>query len=586
MAERYHFTDVGERFDRSYGRVNALREDIARTDAGNALTGGDYRGAANALYGAGMLGAGTNVQAIGEGREAMAAKAAKQREDEATAYWAEAAGRLSTIADDAKDDPTAVVGAFDTFFAPKLQELGETPEEIAQVRDLLGRDPRRTLMALGAGAAKKLGYDTSVVGDELVITDKGSGNIVRTYRGSRTYNVPEGGALYREDGGFGVGGPGGGMGEAPDYRIPFDPRVSNPQGGSAETIMPHLIAQESGGNGNAIGPQTRYGQALGSTQMLPETAESMARKLGVPWNPSLMRGDTPRALEYQRMLGQAYLQEGLDKYGGDPEKALMYYHGGPDESIWGPKTRAYAQQVQDRMGRGGDQLAGGSGSDQIAPGGPRLLVRRPKAPKEVDTEARDARQFTQENQLRGQFGNQPAVKDLASVQSHVRTIGAIAQKAKAGQPVTAADDLALIFAFMKMLDPGSVVREGEFANAQNTAGIPDRIRNAYNRAISGTRLSDKQRNEFFETATTVMDNYSNSYADQAERSRSLAESYGLQPDRVAPAPQRPGPRGQAARAAQGENPALAAARAAIQKGAPRDAVIQRLRQNGIDPRGL
>lgn len=579
MADRYHFTDVGERFDRAYGRTNALREDIARSDAGNALTQGDYRGASNALYGAGMLGAGANVQAIGEGREAMAAKAAKQREDDATALWGETAGRLSTIADDAKDDPTAVVGAFDTFFAPKLQELGETPEEIAQVRELLGRDPRRTLMALGAGAAKQQGFEVKIVADEALVFQ--NGKLVNRYRGARTVNVPEGGAVYE------IPGTGGGMGEAPDYRVPFDPRVSNSQGGSADTIMPHLIAQESGGNGNAIGPQTKYGQALGSTQMLPETAEAMARKLGVPWNPSLMRGDTPRALEYQRMLGQAYLQEGLDKYGGDPEKALMYYHGGPDESIWGPKTRAYAQQVQGRMGQGGDQLAGGSGGDQIAPGGPRLLVQRPKPPKEVDTEARDARQFTQENQLRGQFGNQPAVKDLASVQSHVRTIGAIAEKAKAGQPVTAADDLALIFAFMKMLDPGSVVREGEFANAQNTAGIPDRIRNAYNRAISGTRLSDKQRNEFFSTATTVMDGYTNSYADQAERSRGLATSYGLQPDRVAPTPQRPGPRGQAARAAtQGENPALAAARAAIQKGAPRDAVIQRLRQNGIDPRGL
>ena len=35
---------------------------------------------------------------------------------------------------------------------------------------------------------------------------------------------------------------------------------------------------------------------------------------------------------------------------------------------------------------------------------------------------------------------------------------------------TAAGDLSAIFAFMKMLDPGSVVREQEFANAQNAAG--------------------------------------------------------------------------------------------------------------------
>jgi len=34
---------------------------------------------------------------------------------------------------------------------------------------------------------------------------------------------------------------------------------------------------------------------------------------------------------------------------------------------------------------------------------------------------------------------------------------------------------------MKILDPGSVVREGEFATAQNSAGIPERIRAKYNR---------------------------------------------------------------------------------------------------------
>lgn len=43
----------------------------------------------------------------------------------------------------------------------------------------------------------------------------------------------------------------------------------------------------------------------------------------------------------------------------------------------------------------------------------------------------------------------------------------------AAERPSAANDLAMIFAYMKMLDPGSVVREQEFANAQNAAGIPD-----------------------------------------------------------------------------------------------------------------
>lgn len=69
---------------------------------------------------------------------------------------------------------------------------------------------------------------------------------------------------------------------------------------------------------------------------------------------------------------------------------------------------------------------------------------------------------------------------------------------------TAAGDIALIFNFMKMLDPGSVVREGEFATAQNAAGVPERVRNLFNRAIEGTRLTAAQREQFLKEAREQM----------------------------------------------------------------------------------
>ena len=67
-------------------------------------------------------------------------------------------------------------------------------------------------------------------------------------------------------------------------------------------------------------------------------------------------------------------------------------------------------------------------------------------------------------------------------------------------PQSAAGDISFIYQYMKMLDPGSVVREGEFATAQNAAGVPERISNMYNRALKGTRLSPAQRQEFLATA--------------------------------------------------------------------------------------
>lgn len=81
-------------------------------------------------------------------------------------------------------------------------------------------------------------------------------------------------------------------------------------------------------------------------------------------------------------------------------------------------------------------------------------------------------------------------KDLRKVDSAFRKIQ------KAGSKGTAAADMSLIFSFMKILDPGSTVREGEFATAQQTTGIPGQVVNFYNRAREGTRLNDTQRKDF------------------------------------------------------------------------------------------
>ena len=113
--------------------------------------------------------------------------------------------------------------------------------------------------------------------------------------------------------------------------------------------MPALTKRESNGNTTAVGPQTQWGRAQGSTQMLPATARSMAQKLGVPWRPELLTAEGPEAADYQQRLGQAYLQEGIEKT-GSLEDGLRYYHGGPDKRLWGPKTDAYAQAVASQVG--------------------------------------------------------------------------------------------------------------------------------------------------------------------------------------------------------------------------------------------
>lgn len=96
----------------------------------------------------------------------------------------------------------------------------------------------------------------------------------------------------------------------------------------------------------------------------------------------------------------------------------------------------------------------------------------------------------------------------------------------------AVGDLSLIFGYMKMLDPGSVVREGEFATAQNAAGVPERVQNIYNRAISGERLTPGQRKAFIGQAEKLFGS-----AQQQEKTvrtglERIASGYGIKRENI------------------------------------------------------
>lgn len=91
---------------------------------------------------------------------------------------------------------------------------------------------------------------------------------------------------------------------------------------------------------------------MGIGQVMPDTARTLAERLGMPYRPDLMAGTGPQARQYQDAITEAAVQEAW-KAGGngrDPVTAAMYYHGGSNRKIWGPRTRRYAQNILGRMG--------------------------------------------------------------------------------------------------------------------------------------------------------------------------------------------------------------------------------------------
>lgn len=98
----------------------------------------------------------------------------------------------------------------------------------------------------------------------------------------------------------------------------------------------------------------------------------------------------------------------------------------------------------------------------------------------------------------------------------------------------AANDMAGIFGYMKMLDPGSSVREGEFANAENAAGVPQRIISLYNSALTGQRLSPAQRLEFMKSAEQQLAAQEDAQKSVDKHFRDFAQSYGYPTDNIIP----------------------------------------------------
>lgn len=130
--------------------------------------------------------------------------------------------------------------------------------------------------------------------------------------------------------------------------------------------------------------------------------------------------------------------------------------------------------------------------------------------------------FEQEDKLR---------KEYTNLTSTVRDVQASYQRVLASEN-TPAGDIALIFNYMKMLDPGSVVREGEFATAANAGGIPDRVWNIYNKALSGERLAPHQRDMFSNQAKSLYEGSQKQEQEIRKGMGRIADNYGLRKENI------------------------------------------------------
>lgn len=135
-----------------------------------------------------------------------------------------------------------------------------------------------------------------------------------------------------------------------------------------------------------------------------------------------------------------------------------------------------------------------------------------------------AKAFDQEEKLRKEYQARNKVySELGTTYSNIES----SSKAKSGP-----GDIALITGFMKMLDPGSVVRETEFATARDTAGLYTRLENSLKKAESGQFLQPKQREEFVNLAKQYLDSAQKKSGEDRKALGVVVKNYKLNPDNV------------------------------------------------------
>lgn len=157
------------------------------------------------------------------------------------------------------------------------------------------------------------------------------------------------------------------------------------------------------------------------------------------------------------------------------------------------------------------------------PEDPRLQIERDKL-KIAGEKKQEDKSFTKEGKLRSEF--------VKSSDNFIKQRDAFGQIKASAQDPSAAGDIALIFSFMKMLDPTSVVREGEQATAANARGVPEAIRTQYNRIISGERLGENQRADFVKRSNILFTDLSKQHDKRKKTFTGLARRAGLSSENV------------------------------------------------------
>ena len=129
--------------------------------------------------------------------------------------------------------------------------------------------------------------------------------------------------------------------------------------------------------------------------------------------------------------------------------------------------------------------------------------------------------FENEMKLGGAFKQEPIYKDFSDMKSsYGQVISALGQ----GTPI---GDVAGATKVMKLLDPGSVVRESELGIAMAAAGRMDRLNSYFSNMMTGQKLTPTQREDFKALSNELYAAAGDAYNKKRKEYEDFGTAYGF-----------------------------------------------------------
>lgn len=129
--------------------------------------------------------------------------------------------------------------------------------------------------------------------------------------------------------------------------------------------------------------------------------------------------------------------------------------------------------------------------------------------------------FENEMKLSGAFKNEPIYKDYNDMKSaYSQVVSSLSQ----GTPI---GDVAGATKVMKLLDPGSVVRESELGIAMAASGRMDRLNNYFSNMMSGQKLTPTQREDFKALSNELYAAAGQAYNQKRKEYEQFGDAYGF-----------------------------------------------------------